>query len=189
MTNVLCGNCLDILGSHHRSNFVYSIYIYMYLLIIALFFSFSLMPICALFRSTIRRSSWSPMDSYRCVSACIERPVPRTLSCLPIIINSVIYARSFSVTSPVIYPGHWCHSKTSRKCCNHPRCPCPNPLARCWKVRLTILNSVMISIKVTYLYLLELNETSVEDNDFYIRESRDMVTVIQNLLQAGKDRR
>lgn len=37
--------------------------------------------------------------------------------------------------------------------------------------------------------LIELNETSVEDNDFYIRESRDMVTVIQNLLQAGKDRR
>ncbi|KAL7735359.1 hypothetical protein ACLKA6_003212 [Drosophila palustris] len=33
--------------------------------------------------------------------------------------------------------------------------------------------------------LKELNATSVEDNDFYIRESRDMVTVIQTLLQAG----
>ncbi|XP_034653252.1 RNA-binding protein fusilli isoform X3 [Drosophila subobscura] len=33
--------------------------------------------------------------------------------------------------------------------------------------------------------LNELNTTSVEDNDFYIRESRDMVTVIQTLLQAG----
>lgn len=32
----------------------------------------------------------------------------------------------------------------------------------------------------------ELNSTSVEDNDFYIRESRDMVTVIQTLLQAGE---
>ncbi|XP_039484477.1 RNA-binding protein fusilli isoform X4 [Drosophila santomea] len=31
----------------------------------------------------------------------------------------------------------------------------------------------------------ELNISSVEDNDFYIRESRDMVTVIQTLLQAG----
>ncbi|XP_017077895.1 RNA-binding protein fusilli isoform X4 [Drosophila eugracilis] len=31
----------------------------------------------------------------------------------------------------------------------------------------------------------ELNTSSVEDNDFYIRESRDMVTVIQTLLQAG----
>ncbi|XP_001362087.3 RNA-binding protein fusilli isoform X3 [Drosophila pseudoobscura] len=33
--------------------------------------------------------------------------------------------------------------------------------------------------------LNELNTTSVEDNGFYIRESRDMVTVIQTLLQAG----
>ncbi|XP_023033724.1 RNA-binding protein fusilli isoform X3 [Drosophila willistoni] len=33
--------------------------------------------------------------------------------------------------------------------------------------------------------LNELNTTSVEDNDFYIRESRDMITVIQTLLQAG----
>lgn len=32
----------------------------------------------------------------------------------------------------------------------------------------------------------ELNISSVEDNDFYIRECRDMVTVIQTLLQAGK---
>ncbi|XP_052843010.1 RNA-binding protein fusilli isoform X4 [Drosophila gunungcola] len=31
----------------------------------------------------------------------------------------------------------------------------------------------------------ELNTSSVEDNDFFIRESRDMVTVIQTLLQAG----
>ncbi|KAH8320397.1 hypothetical protein KR067_002087 [Drosophila pandora] len=31
----------------------------------------------------------------------------------------------------------------------------------------------------------ELNTSSVEDKDFYIRESRDMVTVIQTLLQAG----
>ncbi|EDV37294.1 uncharacterized protein Dana_GF13378, isoform A [Drosophila ananassae] len=31
----------------------------------------------------------------------------------------------------------------------------------------------------------ELNTLSVEDKDFYIRESRDMVTVIQTLLQAG----
>ncbi|XP_070135336.1 RNA-binding protein fusilli isoform X2 [Drosophila bipectinata] len=31
----------------------------------------------------------------------------------------------------------------------------------------------------------ELNTSSVEDKDFYIRESRDMVTVIQALLQAG----
>ncbi|KAH8253918.1 hypothetical protein KR032_007608 [Drosophila birchii] len=31
----------------------------------------------------------------------------------------------------------------------------------------------------------DLNTSSVEDNDFYIRESRDMVTVIQTLLQAG----
>ncbi|XP_016996608.2 RNA-binding protein fusilli isoform X4 [Drosophila takahashii] len=31
----------------------------------------------------------------------------------------------------------------------------------------------------------ELNSSSVEDNDFYIRESRDMVSVIQTLLQAG----
>ncbi|XP_017040588.1 RNA-binding protein fusilli isoform X4 [Drosophila ficusphila] len=33
--------------------------------------------------------------------------------------------------------------------------------------------------------LAELNVSSVEDNDFYIRESREMVTVIQTLLQAG----
>ncbi|KAH8401572.1 hypothetical protein KR009_006685 [Drosophila setifemur] len=31
----------------------------------------------------------------------------------------------------------------------------------------------------------DLNTPSVEDNDFYMRESRDMVTVIQTLLQAG----
>jgi len=39
---------------------------------------------------------------------------------------------------------------------------------------------------VNYIFYTELNVTSVEDNDFYIRESRDMVTVIQTLLQSGE---
>lgn len=148
VTNVYCGNCLDILISKLTFYIVALIgrslisncpALYNpYSLISDLFFSFSSMPICALYRSTIRRSSWSPMGSCRCVSACIERPVPRTLSCLPTTINLVICARSFSVTSPAIYPVLWCRWKISRKCCNLRRCLCRNPLAKCWKVRLSL---------------------------------------------------
>ena len=34
--------------------------------------------------------------------------------------------------------------------------------------------------------IIELNITSVDDNEFYIRESRDMVSVVQHLLKSGK---
>lgn len=151
------------------------------------------MLICALYRSSIRRSSWSPTGNCRCDSACIERPVPRTLSCLRITTNSAICARSFSVTSLAISPGLWCRSRTSKRCCNRPRCQCRNPLVKCSKVRLTLYLSLFCMLYIKYIIYCclfstraELNATSVEDNDFYIRESRDMVTVIQTLLQAGE---
>lgn len=113
----------------------------------------SSMPTCALYRSSIRRSSWSPTGNCRCDSACIERPVPRTLSCLRITTNSAICARSFSVTSPAISPGLWCRSRTLKRCCNRPRCQCHSPLVKCSKVRLTYCLSLFCMLQYIVVFL------------------------------------
>lgn len=80
--------------------------------------------------------------------------------------------------------------KDIKKMLQSPTLPMPQSIGEMLKGAsifvLCVLNiKVTISLSLSHS-LVELNATSVEDNDFYIRESRDMVTVIQTLLQAGE---
>ena len=47
-------------------------------------------------------------------------------------------------------------------------------------------NYFLMKFLFLFQIIVELNITSVDDNEFYIRESRDMVSVVQHLLKSGK---